>query len=318
VHTVAGPQQLLLVPVEPGRRGRRGTRSERRWALAFFVVVVLFGLGYVAFALTRSSSVVVHPGSSVTGSLPRSRIDLYMTPVAIDPENSQIEFDVYPVFLGSIGGQLGTAARASVPLTLYVDGSATPEQTLHKGELLGRFGIKIVLREATGLSSFPFDSYRAQLVASARQARSSAPIPVVIYAQPPGVAGYIATFQRAPGFAPQAGLSSGNWRTAVAVRRDMDVKAVTFLVAFVMIFSGLAVLSVGFTIIVGRRKAQTGDSLAWLALFPFALIVLRDVIPVAPPVGVDFDVIAYYWPVAIGFLIFIGCVIRWLATPGAD
>ena len=99
--------------------------------------------------------------------------------------------------------------------------------------------------------------------------------------------------------------------------RDDDVRLITIIVGAVLVCSAVALLAVCTAIMSGRRKVST-DMLAWMAIFPFALITIRAVIPGVPPVGVDFDVVAYYWPVAVAFLALIATVIRWLATRGAE
>jgi hypothetical protein len=71
-------------------------------------------------------------------------------------------------------------------------------------------------------------------------------------------------------------------------------------------------------VMLGRRPNTTSGTLVLFAVFPFALILLRQVVPNAPPVGVDYDVYVYYWTVIAAFLSFVGCAVKWLTTPGAE
>ncbi len=297
----------------------RLTQSERRWLTGFSAVVVVLASLYLVFAFARSSSVVVtQPGVEHP---PSSRIDLYVYSLNVDPENNNLHVELFPVPRGAVGSALGLTGRASETFQLFVDGAEPPERTIEAGSVIERSDATIGVSDVTPIVNFPFDSYGGLIEASAKlkepSATGSSNIPVIVHPEPPGVAGYNMLFSSPPGFSAPAALASGHWRTTLNVTRDDDVRLITILVGAILVCSALALLMVCTAIMSGRRKVST-DMLAWMAIFPFALITIRGVIPGAPPVGVNFDVVAYYWPVSVAFLTLIATVVRWLATRGAE
>lgn len=295
--------------------------SQRRLAVGFLVVVLLLGVFYLVFALNRTSNSAVSANPRFSAGLPRSRIDLDVTPVSIDVLDDQMEIEVRPVLHGTIGHALGSLSRAGTAFNLFVDGAQMAEQKVSVGEVIEAFDATVSLKAIRAVNSFPFDSYTGVIVASATTISTpvtrSRPIPTVIRPDPPGVDGFRIGFTSPQGRAQTAALATGQWRTSVAVVRDDNVRFVTLLIALILVLSALSVFAVGYIVVQGRRRV-TVDMLAWMAIFPFALIVLREVVPGNPPDGVEFDIVAYYWPIALVFATFVACVLRWLVSKDAD
>jgi len=289
----------------------------RGLAIGFFVVVVLFGVSYTAFALSRSSNIAASKVQSIQRVLPVSRVDLHINPVQIDALNGTMEIAVHPVLRGTIGTPIGSVSRATTSFTLFVDGAAVAEQKFVPGEYVEDFDAEVSLDTVHSVTSFPFDKYTGTIVATAATTATATaparPIPMFIRVEPPGVDGFTLTFSSSRGAAERLAVGSGQAEVAVSIARDDNVRFVTVLVALVLVASALAVLAVGTVVVLGRRRV-TVEMMAWMAIFPFALIVLRDVVPGNPPSGVDFDIIAYYWTIALVFVVFITCVCRWLIT----
>lgn len=290
------------------------TRSERRWAAGLLVAVAVLGLLYVAFALSRGSSLANRPVPGAPAALPASRIDLRVTMVGVDVLNNRINVEVDPVLRGTVGRQLGTVGQAAEPIRLFVDGARPAVQEIAAGALVEPFSASVPITDVHPLVDFPLDRYRGQLVATASS--GATPIPVVLQPVSPGVAGFTITTSAPAGFSTSGALAAGRWVTSVAIARDEDVRFITLLVGLLLVCSAIGVFAVGLPVILGRREVHV-EMLAWMAIFPFALIALRGVIPDAPPDGITFDVLAYYWAIALVFLTFIACVVRWLATRGA-
>jgi hypothetical protein len=296
-------------------------RLGRGLAVGFFVVVALLGLSYVAFALTRSSNIAVSQDQKIQRVAPASGVELHINPIQIDVLNGTMEVAVHPELRGTIGTPIGSVSRATTSFTLFIDGATSPEQKFVPGEIVQDFDAVVSLDEVRSVTSFPFDQYSGTIVASAdttaTAAAPSKPIPLVIQVDPPGVDGFTLTFTSPRSTPETLAVGPGQEETTVSVARDDNVRFVTFLVALVLIASALAVLAVGSVVVLGRRRV-TVEMMAWMAIFPFALIVLRDVVPGNPPSGVAFDIIAYYWTIALVFFVFITCVCRWLITRDAD
>jgi hypothetical protein len=293
------------------------SRLGRGLAIGFLVVVVLLGVSYTTFALSRSSNIATSKLQGLHRVLPASRVELHINPVQIDVLNGTMEIAVHPVLRGTIGTPIGSVSRAATSFTLFIDGAPVAEQRITPGEFVEDFDTEVSLDEVRSVASFPFDEYSGTIVASAATTATvtapSKPIPIFIRIEPPGVDGFTVTFSSPSHTAETLAGGPGQEETAVSIRRDDNVRFVTALVALVLIASALAVLAVGTVVVLGRRRV-TVEMMAWMAIFPFALIVLRDVVPGNPPSGVDFDIIAYYWTIALVFVVFITCVCRWLIT----
>jgi hypothetical protein len=99
--------------------------------------------------------------------------------------------------------------------------------------------------------------------------------------------------------------------------RDDDAIAVTIFVGLISVVSAAVVLFVAAAVALGRMDRKLGRTVVMATAATFSLIALRQVIPDAPHVGIDYDIFAYYSTVIAAFVSFIVCVIRWLSSPEA-
>src|SRR5262249_43614333 len=142
------------------------------------------------------------------------------------------------------------------------------------------------------------------------------PIPVVFFPMPDGVSGYHLVFS---GVSTRPASASGqNAELIMNVTRDDDVQAVTILIGIISLGSAAVVLIMATLVVLGRKPNKIDGTIVMAAIIPFALILLRDVIPDAPPVGVDFDVYVYYSSILVAFIAFIACATKWLTTRGSQ
>jgi hypothetical protein len=310
----AGVERLSPIMSNPSTNSAKG----RRAAIIYLVVIVTIGLSYLLFGLSRGGDITIQPSAKPRPPLAASRIELFVTPSSIDAQLGQGTVQVVPRLFGAIGSPYGNTSRALVPIRLTIDGAEPPTQQIPAGDVLGVSQTTVLLENAGSLKAFPFDSYTSYLTASAERTDGATPrtIPVVIYPSEPGVPGFDITFTGAPPGQP-AGRAQGS-QVVMHVTRDDDVEAVTILVAGMMVLSALVVLGMSWLVMLGRRPNTTSGTLVLFAVFPFALILLRQVVPNAPPVGVDYDVYVYYWTVIAAFLSFVGCAVKWLTTPGSE
>jgi hypothetical protein len=286
--------------------------------LAYFLILAVISVSYILFALSRGTDVALQPSAIPHAPLPPNRVDLLVEALAIDPASGQGEVEVIPKLVGDVGVPYGNTSRASVPIQLTIDGAAPPTEDISTGEVLPVTRSTILLGNSESITSFPFDSYNAHLFASAERtgAPSPTPIPVVIFPTPDGVSGYDIVF---------SGVSTGlpstygrNTEMRMDITRDDDVQAVTILVGSVSLASAAVLLILTTLVVLGRKANTIMGTVATTAIVPFALILFRDVIPDAPPVGVNYDIYVYYSSVVVAFLSFIVCVTHWLITRGSD
>jgi hypothetical protein len=286
-------------------------------ALIFFVVLAVIATSYTLFAFSRGNDVTVKPSAVPRAPLPPNRVELVVEPIELDPLSGTGEVEVIPKLVGDVGVPYGNTSQASVPMRLTIDGATPSTEDVPAGEVLAITRPTILLGNSASIDSFPFDSYNTHLFASAERTSgpSPTPIPVVFVPFPEGVSGYDAVFS---GVSTGQGSGSGqNAQMVMDFTRDDDAIAVTIFVGIISVVSAAVVLFVAAAVALGRMDRKLGRTVVMATAATFSLIALRQVIPDAPHVGVDYDIFAYYSTVIAAFLSFIVCVIRWLSSPEA-
>ena len=286
--------------------------------LTYFAIVAAIFISYVVFAFSRASDVTIRPSAVPHGPLPPNRVELLVEPLTINAVSGEGEVEVVPRLVGDVGVPFGNTSEATVPIQLTIDGATPPTENVSAGEILSVTKPTILLGNSASIKSFPFDSYNARLLASAESTGGAGPtpIPVVFFPVRDGVAGYHLVFS---GVATRPSAASGqNVELIMDITRDDDIQAVTMLVGIISLGSALVVLAMATLVVLGRKPNKIDGTIVMAAIIPFALILLRDVIPDAPPVGVDFDIYVYYSSVIVAFLSFIVCATKWLTTRGSS
>jgi hypothetical protein len=303
---------------KPGRVRSLDRGLHRLGVLAYFAIVAGIAISYALFALSRGTDVTVKPSAIPRAPLPPNRVELLVEPISIDAASGEGQVEVIPKLVGDLGVPFGNTSEATVPIRLTIDGAQPPTEEVSAGEVLAVSKPTVLLGNSASLTAFPFDSYTAHLYASAERTGSPRPIPipVVLFPTPESVSGYDIAF---------SGVSAHGDSDSVPrpemildITRDDDVQAVTVLVGIISLVSAAVVLMLTTLVVLGKKANKIDGTIVMTAVIPFALILLREVIPDAPPVGVDYDIYVYYSSVIAAFLAFIVCVTEWLINRGSD
>jgi hypothetical protein len=286
--------------------------------IAYFVLLAAILVSYVLFAFSRGNDVRILPSAMPHGPLPPNRVDLVVEPLAVNASSGEGEVEVLPRLVGDLGVPYGNTSQASVPIRLTIDGAAPPTEDVSADEVLAVTKPTILLGNSASITSFPFDSYNSRLFANAERTDGPSPtqIPVVFVPTPQGVSGYDIVFSGVSSSSPSA--SGQNAQLMMDITRDDDTQAVTVLVGVISLVSAAVVLLLTTLVVLGRKPNKIDGTVVMTAVIPFALILLRQVIPDAPPVGVDYDIYVYYSAVIVTFLSFIVCAWKWLTTRGSE
>ncbi|MEI7453254.1 MAG: DUF4436 family protein [Actinomycetes bacterium] len=295
---MSGPTpELIPLPRPISRRGG--------WALAVFGIV--FAILY---------AVVVHFYNAEGGNLSQSQLGETAVPgiiVTIDPVDLNAEKDRVSlnVSLSSQGSGITDADNKLIHATriLVTSSLGTQEVKYAAGEPLGKFESVIGIDGEQAL--YPFDSHLGIIGISAESyaLNSSAALTslgeVKIGLQPGGgVSGWdtVNSYPEAMDVSAEGSLSfSRSFSTRVF--------AVLMLV-LVVLLSGVA-LFIGCMVFTNRRKAEVG-LMAWAGGVLFALPLLRNYLPYAPPVGAAIDIYVYLWAIVAAVSAVTVIVFAWL------
>ena len=205
-------------------------------------------------------------------------------------------------------------------MSLFVEGADEPTRVLAPGQELAPFEMRESLNIIRNPDEFPFDKYEGELQARASRTAEAKPlaIPVVIIPDTSGIPGYHFTNTAPTGFQQTVGLATGTWIVETSIVRSTDTQISALLVGLLMLTSAIGAFAMGALVFIGRRPVASGSFLAFAAIFPFSLIALRTAIPDLPHSDVLFDIYVFYPSVTLSFLVLIGGMARWLATPEAD
>lgn len=294
--------------MQSGDKGRGKSKK------VFAAICLILGAFFIAYCVFAVSALRIEKVQT-TPIFPedRSWIELTVDTISVTPENLQAHSEIFPVLHGPIGSSTATVSTVDELFTLTVEAARPIVISPRPGDLLGRIDVHTELDGATELRNYPFDSYRTRLAASAREPNGQY-IPVIISPRQSGTSGFDYLFSNA---LPSATDQPTDSALTAIISRDVDARFVATMMGAIMVVSAIGVTTITIFIAIGKRGVSNG-TLGFIAAFLFALIVLRGVLPGRPPLGIVFDLVAYYWTVLITFLALIGGMVKWLCTEGAD
>jgi len=277
----ADARHVLLDPM-PRPMSRRGAAL-----LGIISVVVLVGL--VLMVRFYSSE----GGVRFTSAAEPVRPDLtvLLRPIDLDPQTNiariQLTFvDVSPTLLSSTG-QLGQSMSVWVR-----DWEGEQEFRFPVGATLGRsqFSVPIDGEEAY----YPFDRYVTTIVVDAatmaKQADGSLardkPLTVGVRAEG-GIYGWDTNVTGVP----EAPYGAG---ALVGFQRAFSVQLFAMALVLLMVVLAAVALVMALLVTSGRRRMEA-VLLGWLGSILFALPLLRNSLPAAPPIGANIDIFVFFW-----------------------
>lgn len=193
------------------------------------------------------------------------------------------------------------------------DGAA--EIRIPPGELLGEGDVVVALDG--DVSSYPFDVHSGEVFISAETYTSNADgsvtagtrVPIALQAQD-GVSGWTATADLPTGFEDYA-VGSFTFSRAFSTQ----VFAVLLVTLFMIV--ALCALVVGILTVSNRRRIEV-TLLSWCAALLFALPVLRNNLPNAPPIGATIDIFVFLWAIVMTAIGLVLLVIAWVRQKRAE
>ncbi len=292
---------------------RDDQRGQREWAVT---LIALAALVLVAVVI-----VIAIPGGGGTATQ-QTPLELHSAfPQIVAPGKAsavdlQVGLDSIDAASGTLSLRVVAAPGAVIPAegaTVFTTIAAAPYIVVRPDQLNQERSA--VLSFAGGdVADYPFDVYRADIrfIAVAGTSTSVAKLsmrrvlPVSVVAST-AVAGFSVTASA------RVAEERANDVT-IQMRRTTAVR--TWVLSMMAIYWVLALLVVGiaYSVLKGRRAWET-RLLAWVTALLFALIVLRNAAPGAPPVGAFFDFFAVFESVGIVAIALAVLMIHYLVGP---
>lgn len=274
---------MMTEEVDPRPLSRRA-----KSLLVIIVVLVMLAMLGISLAYRQEGGAVVDGGFDGPGSGIVARIQ----PVDMEPTTNTITVRFVFDALGS--DYFNTSSRLTETIWITVDGrEGTREFRFTQGSKLSQAVIE--LGAVGDESQYPFDSYDAEFAVSADvMARQSDGSFTVVGSAPIGIAGSGGI----PGWdltmSLPTGLSMESSRGEITLTRAFSTQIFSLLILLAVTILSLIALVLAF-MVASRRLPIEGVLLSWMAGMLFALPILRNSMPNAPPIGIALDVYVFFW-----------------------
>jgi hypothetical protein len=286
--------------------------SRKGWWIIGVIAAVVVVLYAVAISLYSSEGRL-----TVTGGLQATSDEgliVTLEPRIVDPEvgsaSIHLSMDDAGAALIDEDGFLTVGLRLGV---VGADGAA--EIRIPAGELLGEGDVVIALDG--DVSSYPFDVHSGEVFISAETYTGNADgsvtagtrVPIALQAEG-GVSGWTTTANLPMGFEDYA-VGSFTFTRAFSTQ----VFAVLLVTLFMIV--ALTALVVGILVVSNRRRMEV-TLLSWCAALLFALPVLRNNLPNAPPIGATIDIFVFLWAIVMTAMALVLLVVGWVRQKRAE
>ncbi len=269
-------------------RFRSNARNIRLAAVGTIVIVLI--VGYVS--LLRYFHVSEMPVERDLGARDAESLvaQIYIEPINIDALNDAMQMRVsLAPSRTRYGERLGPTER-SLRLVITHD-KAVEEVKIAANERPATATFAVDLNEGS-VADYPLDSYSAELR-----------IQLFEEATPPAneaklLPAKVTVWERVLGFqlrsSEHAGSAPGEIRLGLEICRSGAFALFAFAAYAAMIVLGCSALAIGLVTLAGVRRAEA-TLIGALAAIAFALPVLRNALPGAPPLGVRADMFVFLW-----------------------
>ena len=236
----------------------------------------------------------------------RPAAEIYIEPISIDAlsEAMQVRATIEPSL--SAGGEV--LAGSGRDLTLIITHDETVEEIkLAANEHIAAASFEMDSNEGS-VAHYPLDSYRADLGVQVFEARSpstgpTTPLPARITMWE-GVLGFhLHTAQR-------LGAESGKVQLSLDITRSGAFALFALAAYGAMVVLGGCAFVIGFLTFVDVRRPEA-TLIGALAAIAFALPVLRNALPGAPPLGVQADMFVFLWTELVAVFSLALLVFKW-------
>jgi hypothetical protein len=254
------------------------------------MILILLVVGYVTFL--RYFRVSEMPAerdlgtNSAVGPIPQ----IYIQPISIDALNETMQMRVSVAPSGTLYGEPLAATERPLRLVITHDGAVEEikVEPNHRPPTLS-FDIDLT---GGDVADYPLDSYHAQLRIQLFEYTNTA----VDEAKP--LAAKITVWEGVHGYhvrwAEHAGSDPGEVKLGIEIRRGGAFILFALAVYGAMTVLGCAALAIGLVTFIDARRVDP-PLIGATAAIAFALPVLRNALPGAPPLGVQADVFVFLW-----------------------
>jgi hypothetical protein len=254
-----------------------------RWLGLAAVLVALTG-GYLM--MLRQFNVTELPSERHFGAIDQvvPAGEVYLEPISIDALNDAMQLRAYV----SPGVSEGKSAHASDrDLTLLVSHDDTVEEVkLAAGDHMASSTFEVDLNEGS-VTHYPLDSYVARLSVQLLDGKSSIKLPARVTTWE-GVLGYGLHTTSQPGADPN------DVQLTTTIARSGAFALFALCAYGAMLALGCCALAIGILTFTDVRRAEA-TLIGAVAAICFALPVLRNALPGAPPLGVTADLWVFLW-----------------------
>jgi hypothetical protein len=253
-------------------------------------VLILLIVGYVA--LLHRFHVSEMPverdlgARGAAGPIPQ----IYIEPVSIDALNDTMQMRISFAPRGTLYGERLAPTERRLRLVITHD-TAVEELWIETNTRPPTATFGVDLNEGS-VADFPLDSYRANL----RVRLFEDAIPAADEAKPlaakvtvwEGLLGFYLRSTEHPGSVP------GEIRLSIEIRRSGAFTLFAFAAYGAMVVLGCSALAIGLITFIDARRAEA-TLIGAIAAIAFAMPVLRNALPGAPPLGVRADMFVFLW-----------------------
>jgi hypothetical protein len=253
-------------------------------------VLILLIVGYVA--LLHHFHVSEMPverdlgARGTAGPIPQ----IYIEPVSIDALNDTMQMRISFAPRGTLYGERLAPTERRLRLVITHD-TAVEEIWIETNVRPPTATFGVDLNEGS-VADFPLDSYRANL----RVRLFEDAIPAADEAKPlaakvtvwEGLLGFYLRSTEHPGSVP------GEIRLSIEIRRSGAFTLFAFAAYGAMVVLGCSALAIGLITFIDARRAEA-TLIGAIAAIAFAMPVLRNALPGAPPLGVRADMFVFLW-----------------------
>jgi hypothetical protein len=105
--------------------------------------------------------------------------------------------------------------------------------------------------------------------------------------------------------------------STITFSRAFSTQVFALLILCLVVVLSVLALIVGLLVQTNRRRAEA-TLMSWAAALLFALPLLRNYMPNAPPIGAAIDVYVYLWVIVMAVLALVLIVLAWIRQRGAE
>jgi hypothetical protein len=286
--------------------GRAGRLAGTGFLARAAVVAAILAASLVAYVgLLRQFGASENAGERQFGAAaPAAQVEIYIEALSIDPVNHEMQARVSLTPGPALRGDLATAPNRDLILVLS-HGRAIQEIRFPANEPAPRATVEVTLRRGE-VSSYPLDRYHADLGLRCLEKPLSAGgearvLPTVVTVWEALLGFRIET-------AGEPASKNGEVHVGFDIRRSGAFIVFALAAYAAMVVLALCALTAGILAFIRVRRAEP-TLVGALGAIVFTLPALRNILPGAPPLGVNIDLFVFLWSelaatIALGLLVY--------------